>query len=153
MVDDPSQKTMDRAAQGHQSAPTRTRCRRWAARLFRDARVFLTATVDPRVPWHARLSAAAMPAAYYIAPLDPIPNRLPVLGHLDDVVVALLAIALFVRLVPVALRDRLRADLPEPSADRVISAAVTALGLIVVAAITVPWSALLVWGVIWLFRS
>ena len=132
----------------------------WRARLIRDARVFIAATVDQRVPWYARLSAAAMPTAYFLAPIDPIPNRIPVIGHLDDAIVALLAIALFVRLVPPALRDRLRADLQEPSEngvaagprqrEQVMRAAVTVLWLTVLGAITATWSALLVWGAIWL---
>src|SRR6266568_4665207 len=115
------------------------------ARLIREARVFITATLDQRVPWYARLSATAMPAAYYLAPIDPIPNRVPVVGHFDDAIVALLAIALFVRLVPLSLRDQLRADLQEPTAEngvaalqreRVIKAAVTVLCLTVLGAIT-----------------
>src|SRR4029077_6646418 len=134
----------------------------WRARLIRDARVFIAATVDQRVPWYARLSAAAMPTAYFLAPIDPIPNRIPVIGHLDDAIVALLAIALFVRLVPPALRDRLRADLQEPSEngvaagprqrEQVMRAAVTVLCLTVLGAITATWGALLVWGAIWLLR-
>jgi uncharacterized membrane protein YkvA (DUF1232 family) len=55
-----------------------------------------------------------MPAVYFLAPIDPIPNSIPIIGHFDDVIVALTAIALFVRLVPPALRDRLRADVQEP---------------------------------------
>src|SRR6202035_1265648 len=53
---------------------------------------------------------------HFAAPIDPIPNRVPVIGHLDDAIVAMLAIALFVALVPSALRDELRADLQEVSA-------------------------------------
>ncbi len=88
--------------------------RGWRARLIREARVLIAAAIDRRVPWYARLSAAAMPAVYFLAPIDPIPNSIPIIGHFDDVIVALTAIALFVRLVPPALRDRLRADVQEP---------------------------------------
>src|SRR4029077_18903251 len=130
----------------------------WHARLIHEARVFIAATVDRRVPWYARLSATAMPAAYLLAPIDPIPNRLPVIGHLDDAIVAVLAIALFVRLVPPALRDRLRADLQQPSVEKGLAvrpgmrqparAALTVLSLTVLGAITAAWSALLVWAAI-----
>ena len=41
----------------------------WRPRLIREVRVFITATLDQREPWYARLSAAAMPAAYYLAPI------------------------------------------------------------------------------------
>jgi len=140
MVDDPSPRPMgvveaDAAApHGDHGAPSSTKCRRWAIRLF------------------GSLSAAAMPAVYYITPIDPIPNHLPFVGHLDDVIVALLAVALFVRLVPAALRDRLRADLYGPSAIQVTRATVIVLGLTVLAAITATWSAFLVWSAIWLLR-
>jgi uncharacterized membrane protein YkvA (DUF1232 family) len=105
-----------------------------------------------------------MPAAYVLAPIDPIPNRLPVIGHLDDAIVAVLAIALFVRLVPAALRDRLRADLQQSSVEKELAgrpgmrrrqragAAVTVLSLTVLGAITAAWSAPLVWAAISLLR-
>jgi uncharacterized membrane protein YkvA (DUF1232 family) len=86
-------------------------CRRWMGRLVREARMCLTATVDRRVPWYARLAAGAMLITYYAAPIDPIPNRIPILGHLDDALIASLAIGLFVWMIPAAVRRQLRADL------------------------------------------
>jgi uncharacterized membrane protein YkvA (DUF1232 family) len=128
---------------------------------MRAARVFITATVDRRVPWYSHVSAAAVPVAYIITPIDPIPNRLPVIGHLDDVIVATLAIALFVRLVPSALMDQLRADLQEASTARpgigprwreleLMRTLVMVIAATFLGAITVGWSALLVRGAIWL---
>ena len=93
-----------------------------------------------------------MPAAFYVAPIDPIPNHLAILGHADDVIVALLAIALFVRLTPAAVRDRLRAGVQPLSADQVVTATLTVLGVTVVAAVTLAWSGFLLWGTIYLFR-
>jgi uncharacterized membrane protein YkvA (DUF1232 family) len=132
---------------------------------MREARIFIAATVDQRVPWYARLSAAAMPTAYFLAPIDPIPNRIPVIGHLDDAIVAMLAIALFVRLAPSALMDQLRTDLQAASAvdgvfarpgirprwrERVMRALVTVVGVTVIGAITLGWAALLIRGAVWL---
>jgi uncharacterized membrane protein YkvA (DUF1232 family) len=160
MVDDPGPKPIGVKASS-------TTCQRWSARFMRDARVFITATVDQRVPWYARVSSAAMPIAYLVAPIDPIPNRVPVFGHLDDVIVATLAIALFVRLVPSGLMDQLRADLqataPEDGVfarpggrprgrEKAMKAVMTVVGVTVLGAITVGWGALLVCGAIWLIR-
>jgi uncharacterized membrane protein YkvA (DUF1232 family) len=83
----------------------------WRRRLARDAKVLITATVDHRVPWRARFCAVAVAAAYVIAPIDPIPNRFSIIGHFDDLIIAALTMALFIRLVPRALLEQLRADL------------------------------------------
>ena len=65
---------------------------------------------DPETPWYARVWAA-MVVAYAFSPLDLIPDPIPVLGLLDDVVLLPLGIALAVRLIPndVLVRSRLSA--------------------------------------------
>jgi len=59
---------------------------------------------DPRVPWHLKLIPAAG-LAYVLWPLDLIADLATVLGVADDVAVALLAVSLFLELVPRPLRD------------------------------------------------
>jgi uncharacterized membrane protein YkvA (DUF1232 family) len=54
---------------------------------------------DPRVPWWARVIAAAV-VIYLASPIDLIPDFIPVLGHLDDLLVALIGGALLLRSVP-----------------------------------------------------
>ena len=54
---------------------------------------------DPRTPWYAKAIAAAV-AAYAFSPIDLIPDFIPVLGYLDDLVIVPLGIALAIRLVP-----------------------------------------------------
>jgi uncharacterized membrane protein YkvA (DUF1232 family) len=54
---------------------------------------------DPRTPWHARL-VAALVVGYAFSPIDPIPDFIPVLGLLDELVVLPLGIALALRLLP-----------------------------------------------------
>ncbi|MGI6854551.1 YkvA family protein [Mesorhizobium sp. 1B3] len=54
---------------------------------------------DPRVPWYAKLVASAV-AAYALSPIDLIPDFLPVIGYLDDVLIVPLGILLAVSLVP-----------------------------------------------------
>jgi len=67
---------------------------------------------DPRVPWYARLLAAGV-VAYALSPIDLIPDFIPVLGYLDDLVVVPLGIALALRLIPpeVMAEARYRAGL------------------------------------------
>ncbi len=54
---------------------------------------------DPRVPWYAKLLAACV-VAYAFSPIDLIPDPVPILGYLDDLVLIPLGIAVVIRLIP-----------------------------------------------------
>ncbi|WP_218134585.1 YkvA family protein [Hymenobacter lapidiphilus] len=54
---------------------------------------------DPRTPWYARLVMVAT-LAYAASPIDLIPDFIPVLGYLDDLILVPAGIALSIRLVP-----------------------------------------------------
>lgn len=74
----------------------------WARNLRRDVVALWIAARDPRVPWYAKALAGAV-AAYALSPLDLIPDFIPVLGYLDDLLIVPAGIWLAVRLVPPAL--------------------------------------------------
>ena len=76
-----------------------TRLRRWAAQLKLELATLSLAVRDPRVPWYARAVAFGV-LAYAFSPIDLIPDPIPVLGHLDDVILIPLGIAIAVRLIP-----------------------------------------------------
>ena len=82
-----------------------------ARRLRHQATVLYLVARDPRTPWAARLVAGAV-AAYALSPIDLVPDVIPVLGLLDDLVVVPLGVALALRLVPArVLADaRVQAD-------------------------------------------
>ena len=67
--------------------------------LKRESLVVWYAARDPRLPWPVRLLALAV-AAYALSPIDLIPDFIPVLGYLDDLVLVPLGIALVVKLTP-----------------------------------------------------
>src|SRR5580692_3894847 len=71
----------------------------WARALKRDAYAVYLAARDPRTPWYVKLLAAAV-AAYALSPIDLIPDFIPVLGYLDDLILVPLGIWLVVRLIP-----------------------------------------------------
>jgi uncharacterized membrane protein YkvA (DUF1232 family) len=74
----------------------------WRARakqLKADVYALYLAVWHPRVPWYAKALAFAV-AAYAFSPIDLIPDFVPVLGYLDDLVIVPLGIALVVRLIP-----------------------------------------------------
>ncbi|GAB2502886.1 DUF1232 domain-containing protein [Lysobacter humi (ex Lee et al. 2017)] len=85
--------------------------RGWARTIKRQTLVVYYAARDPDTPWAVRLLALAV-AAYALSPIDLIPDFIPVLGHLDDVLILPLGIAFVLRLLPrqVAERARLQAD-------------------------------------------
>lgn len=100
---------------------------------------------DPHVPWPVRLFGLAI-AAYAFSPIDLIPDFIPVLGLLDDLILVPLGVWLFVRLIPPALHARHVAE-AEAAAARPVSRA----GLVIIATI---WIAAAAWvgGLIWSAR-
>jgi uncharacterized membrane protein YkvA (DUF1232 family) len=83
------------------------RAKQWARTIKRDVLALWIAARDPRVPWHAK-ALAAMVAAYALSPIDLIPDFIPVLGYLDDLVIVPLGILLVLWLVPAALMTEFR---------------------------------------------
>jgi len=79
----------------------------WARAIKRDVLALWIATRDPRTPWHVKALAGVV-AAYALSPIDLIPDFIPVLGYLDDVVLVPLGIALALRLIPPALMHEFR---------------------------------------------
>jgi uncharacterized membrane protein YkvA (DUF1232 family) len=62
---------------------------------------------DPRVPWYARVVAACV-VGYAFSPIDLIPDPIPILGYLDDLILLPLGIALALRLIPPAVMAECR---------------------------------------------
>jgi uncharacterized membrane protein YkvA (DUF1232 family) len=81
--------------------------RSWAGVLRRDVHAIYLASRDGRVPWYAK-GLALLIAAYAVSPVDLIPDFIPVLGHLDDVILIPLGIWLLLRLLPAELLDEHR---------------------------------------------
>ena len=75
------------------------RLKEWARGIKRDVRALYLASRDPRVPWYAKALGIAV-AAYALSPIDLIPDFVPVLGYLDDLIILPLGIFLVVRLIP-----------------------------------------------------
>ena len=73
--------------------------RAWAKALKRDAHAVWLAARDPRTPWCARALAIAV-AAYALSPIDLIPDFIPVLGYLDDLILVPVGLWLVLKLIP-----------------------------------------------------
>ena len=76
-----------------------SRLQNWARGLKADGYAVYLASRDPRVPWYAKALAIAV-AAYALSPIDLIPDFIPVVGYLDDLIILPLGILLVLSLVP-----------------------------------------------------
>ena len=109
-----------------------------ARRLKGEVYALYFAVRDPRTPWYAKLLAAGV-VAYAFSPIDVIPDFVPVLGYLDDLVLIPMGIALAIKLVPplVLAECRTRATTllghPKPT-SRVAGAVIVLIWLLLAAA-------------------
>src|SRR5271154_4607430 len=71
----------------------------WARTLKRDTYAVYLAARDPNTPWYVKALAIAV-AAYAFSPIDLIPDFIPVIGYLDDLILVPLGIWLVVSLIP-----------------------------------------------------
>ena len=117
------------------------RLREWARLIKRDVVAIYLAAGDPRVPWYAKALAAAI-AAYALSPIDLIPDFIPVLGLLDDLILLPLGIALVVRMIPPPVMAELRV-----TADAATARPQSQAGAIAVIAIWTALTALACWYV------
>jgi uncharacterized membrane protein YkvA (DUF1232 family) len=93
--------------------------KQWARTIKRDAHALYLAARDPRVPWYAKGLAIAI-AAYAASPIDLIPDFVPVVGYLDDLIIVPLGIVLVIKLIPPDIIAEHRA-LASAAQDRPVS--------------------------------
>ena len=116
------------------------RIRAWARDLKADVVALSLAVRHPGVPWYAKL-VAALVAAYALSPIDLIPDFIPVLGYLDDIVLVPLGILLAVSLIPRPLMGELRAR-----ARAITDHPVSRRGALLVVALWIAAALLLLWA-------
>jgi uncharacterized membrane protein YkvA (DUF1232 family) len=111
------------------------RLRQWARALEREAHAVYLASFDPRVPWYAKALAIGV-AAYALSPIDLIPDFIPVLGLLDDLIIVPLGIALVVAMIPDAVMAEHRASAAQAArpASRIGATVVIAIWIVLAAA-------------------
>ncbi|MEW6039561.1 MAG: YkvA family protein [Pseudomonadota bacterium] len=115
-----------------------------ARRLKAETFALYLAARHPATPWYAKLLVAGI-VAYAFSPIDLIPDFVPVLGYLDDLVLLPLGILLAVRLVPPAVLAECRAKAEEMAANgRPVS---RIAGFVIVGI----WVALVVLGLLWAY--
>ena len=108
--------------------------------MKRDVVALWIAARDPRVPWYAKAVAGAV-AAYALSPIDLIPDFIPVLGYLDDLLIVPVGIWLAVRMIAPPLLAEFRAE--ASSRERPVSRG-AAIAIIVV------WIAIAIAVALWI---
>lgn len=112
--------------------------KQWARAIRRDIVALWLAARDPRVPWYAK-AVAGLVAAYALSPIDLIPDFIPILGYLDDLIIVPLGILLAVRLIPSELMRDLRAEAATRPKPR------SRVGLVLILAIWVFTALIMIW--------
>ncbi|MEO8144543.1 MAG: YkvA family protein [Betaproteobacteria bacterium] len=119
--------------------------RRWASKLKAELLVLWFCRSHPDTPLAAKLLAILV-VAYAFSPIDLIPDFIPVLGYLDDVILVPLGIWLALKLIPehVIAESRLKADAWVAERKR------RAASYLVAALIVLTWIALAWWAWRWI---
>lgn len=82
-----------------QSVSLITKLKQYARHLKSEIFVLYHAARDPRTPWYVKLLVVIV-VAYAFSPIDLIPDFIPVLGYLDDLILLPIGIALAIKLIP-----------------------------------------------------
>jgi len=118
----------------------------WARGLKREVYAIYLAAQSPRVPWYTKCLAMAV-VGYAVSPIDLIPDFIPVLGYVDDLIIVPLGIWLVLSLIPeeVMTAGRARAD-EAVTGPHGKTAAVAIITIWIVGAASLGWSAFAYWS-------
>ena len=123
--------------------------RRRARRLKKEVYALYLAYRDPRTPWYGK-AFAALVVAYAFSPIDLIPDPIPVLGYLDDLVLVPLGVFVPLKMIPteVMADARTKAEAFLQSGKPVSWA-----GALIIGAVWIALAALVVWLILRFVRD
>ena len=88
------------------------RAKAWARAVKRDVVAVYIAAKDPRTPLPVKILAGAV-AAYALSPIDLIPDFIPILGYLDDLIIVPIGLIIVLRLIPPEILKSARIEASE----------------------------------------
>jgi uncharacterized membrane protein YkvA (DUF1232 family) len=109
-----------------------------ARALKNEAFAIYLAARDPRTPWYAK-ALIFFVVAHTFSPIDLIPDFIPILGYLDDLIITPAGIALAVRMIPAEVLEEARLTAATQGVDR-------RLGTIGAVIILLIWILAIIWG-------
>lgn len=104
----------DKSMQAEEKLSTIKKMKKWAKNLKKQLLVLYLAYRDERVPWYAKLFTMLV-VAYAFSPIDLIPDFIPVLGYLDDLILVPLGVSLALKLIPKEVLQDCRREVEERS--------------------------------------
>jgi uncharacterized membrane protein YkvA (DUF1232 family) len=111
-----------------------------ARHLKREVYALYLACKDPRVPWYARVLALCV-VGYAFSPIDLIPDFIPILGQVDDLILIPLGVAAVIKLIPPPVlqesRDKAQAVLSQGKPTNWVAAGVIVLVWLFLVVVTV----------------
>jgi uncharacterized membrane protein YkvA (DUF1232 family) len=120
--------------------------RQRARAIKRDTLALYLAARHPQTPWYAK-ALAVLIVGYALSPIDLIPDFIPVLGYLDDVILLPAGIFLCIRLIPAHVLDDCRAQAAERFADGKPTNRTAAVVIVLI------WLAVLIVAFAWVWRT
>lgn len=81
----------------------------WARELKREGTALYLAAKDPETPWAAKVLTWLV-AAYALSPIDLIPDFIPILGYLDDLILIPIGVRLVLKMIPPSVMARAREE-------------------------------------------
>ncbi|MEY8755373.1 YkvA family protein [Peribacillus frigoritolerans] len=117
----------------------------WTRNLKKQVFILYFAYKDNRVPWYAKLFAACV-VAYTFSPIDLIPDFIPILGYIDDVIIVPLGIMLALKMIPASVLTDC-----EEKAEELMKKG-KPKNWIVGSIIILIWGLILIWGIITIYN-
>ncbi|CAH0159157.1 hypothetical protein SRABI80_00824 [Peribacillus frigoritolerans] len=117
----------------------------WARSLKRQIFILYFACKDERVPWHAKVFTACV-VAYAFSPIDIIPDFIPILGYLDDVILVPIGIMIALKMIPKSVLTDC-----EVKAEEMMKKG-KPKNWIVGSLIVMIWVLIIIWAIIYIYR-
>ena len=115
----------------------------WARRCKRDLLALYLVARDPRTPWYVKLLVAGI-VAYAFSPVDLIPDFIPVIGSLDDIILIPLGIVFVIKLIPghilAECREEAEKTLQDKKTVNWVAGAIIIFIWIALGSILITWS-------------
>ncbi|MFJ7994827.1 YkvA family protein [Peribacillus frigoritolerans] len=117
----------------------------WARSLKRQIFILYFACKDERVPWHAKVFTACV-VAYAFSPIDIIPDFIPILGYLDDVILVPIGIMFALKMIPKNVLTDCEVQAEEMMKNG------KPKNWIVGSLIVMIWFLIIIWAIIYIYR-
>jgi uncharacterized membrane protein YkvA (DUF1232 family) len=118
--------------------------KQWAKQLKADIQALALAVQDARVPWYAKVMAG-ITVAYALSPIDLIPDFIPILGYLDDLLLLPIGIWLSIKLIPPALFQEFQEQVALTGKQKLPQSKTAAVLIILLWLVILWWAGGLAW--------